>query len=113
MIASFRPSLSAISASFKLLDTTARNIANANTNGYKKEAVIFKESPGGGVQADVARVDGPGPRYSLDGNVFEASNVDMAAEMVSLMTARHMLSLATASIRTADEMHKSLLDTFA
>jgi len=106
-------SSSGILSSFKLLDATAHNIANANTDGYKRDSVSFKEGANGGVYATASKISSPGPAYNMNGVIYEGSNVDIASEAVSLMTARHMLSMNIAALRTADEMTESLLDTFA
>lgn len=106
-------SSSGIFSSFRLLDATANNIANVNTDGYKRTSVSFKDGANGGVYATASKVSSPGPAYNLNGVMYEASNVDIATEAISLMTARHMLSLNIATLKTADEMTESLLDTFA
>ncbi len=106
-------STSGIFSSFRLLDATANNIANSNTDGYKRTSVSFNEGANGGVYATTSKVTSPGPAYNMNGVIYEASNVDIATEAVSLMTARHMLSLNLAALRTADEMTESILDTFA
>lgn len=110
MIRPLSASLSGISASFKLLETSSGNIANADTVGYKAKAAVFQDT-GQGVSAATSAGDPPGPAYKLDGRVFIGSNVDVASEMVSLISARHMLSLNAAAFRTATEMEKSLIDT--
>ncbi|HEY4708245.1 MAG TPA: flagellar basal body rod C-terminal domain-containing protein [Thermodesulfobacteriota bacterium] len=106
-------SSSGIFSSFRLLDATAHNVANSNTDGFKRTSVAFKEAANGGVYASTSIDRKPGPAYQVNGVIYEASNVDIATEAVSLMTARHMLSVNIAAFRTADEMTESLLDTFA
>ncbi|MCL4873180.1 flagellar basal body rod protein [bacterium] len=105
-------SSSGIFASLKLLDTTAHNVANSNTDGFKRHSVSFKEAPLGGVQASVSIDPSPGARY-LDMGIAEASNVELAYEMVSLMTAKHMLSINAAALKTGFEMEKSIIDIIA
>lgn len=112
MIKPLSSSLSGISASFKLLETASSNIANSNTDGYKAKTAVFKDT-GQGVSVAMSTGNSPGPSYQLDGRVFEGSNVDIASEMVSIITARHMLSLNAAAFRTAADMEKSLIDTLA
>ncbi|HBG45855.1 MAG TPA: hypothetical protein DDW94_02595 [Deltaproteobacteria bacterium] len=102
-----------IYASLKLLDTTAHNVANANTDGFKSRKVSFNEAGEGGVFTTTSKDLEPGSRYYLDGMAYEASNVDIASETISLMTARHVLSLNAAVLKTSVEMEESLLDTFA
>jgi flagellar basal body rod protein FlgG len=112
MIRALGCSLSGIISSFKVLDTASNNIANAETNGYKAKSVVLRESHGG-VATSTATDNSPGHKFQLDGRIFEASNVNIASEMVSLITARHMFSFNAAAFKTATEMEKSLIDTLA
>ncbi len=106
-------SLSGITSSFKLLNAAAGNIANCQTNGYKAKSISFAESPSGGVTTSASADGSPGPVFEVDGRMFEGSKVDLASEMVSLMTARHMFSANAAAFRTVAEMEKSIVDLFA
>lgn len=112
MIRALGSSLSGITSSFKLLDAASANIANADTNGYKSKNVVLSESHGG-VSASTATDNSPGHKFQLDGRIFEASNVNIASEMISLVTARHMFSFNAAAFRAASDMEKSLIDTIA
>ena len=112
MIRALGSSLSGIISSFKILDAASGNIANADTNGYKTKGVVLRES-GGGVSAAVSTDNSPGPMFQLDGRIFEGSNVNIASEMVSLITAQRMFSFNAAAFKTASEMEKSLIDTIA
>lgn len=116
------------------LDTSAHNIANARTPGYKALVAEGAELPGGGVELQLSRdpsagpwrpdsgvtVDGDG-LYGPDGQLagspppgfVEDSNVDLAKEMVDLSLARHGTEALLAVYRTGDEMVGSLLETFA
>lgn len=112
MIRPISSSLSGFTSSLKLLDAASRNIANCQTNGYKAKAVSFSETAGG-VSTSTNEKSSPGPVFELDGRMFEGSNVDLASEMVNLMTARRMFSLNAAVFRTAAEMEESVVDLFA
>lgn len=112
MIRPLGSSLSGINASFSLLDAASANVANARTDGYKSKKVTFQENSGA-VSASTTTNNSPGPVYQLDGLVFEGSNVDISSELVSLITARHMLSMNVAAFRTASEMEKAVIDTLA
>lgn len=114
MISPYSSALSGIRAAFTMLDVSAHNTANINTDGFKKQKAILSEAPGGGVAASVERVNSSGPSY-LDpsGKFIEASNVDYADEAVFQLSARRFMSVNIAALKTADEMQKSLLDIFA
>lgn len=106
-------SLSGITSSFRILNAASSNIANAQTQGYKTKTVTLSESSAGGVTAVTSICNSPGPRLELDGKMFEGSNVDIASEMVSLITARRIFSFNAAAFKTAVEMEKSIIDTIA
>lgn len=112
MIRALGSSLSGVISSFKLLDTASGNIANSYTNGYKAKVPVLRETAQG-VSAATATDNSPGPMFELDGKMFEGSNVNIASEMVNLITARHMLSFNAAAFKTAAEMEKSIIDTIA
>jgi len=107
-------SLSGIRAAVTMIEASANNTANANTNGYKKKTVALNEGENGGVVASVKTSTSPGISYiDTYGNAFEASTVDYAFEAVSRMTAKHMLSANIAALKTADEMERSVIDILA
>ena len=53
MLPSVGPTLSALSGFRKKMDVTANNIANVNTDEFKKSRVNFQEAHQGGVKAIV------------------------------------------------------------
>jgi len=53
MSLSFNSSISGIRAATNMLNTSAHNIANSNTDGYKKQHVNLKSDHGGGVIAEI------------------------------------------------------------
>lgn len=112
MIRALGSSLSGVISSFKLLDTASGNIANSETNGYKAKVAVLRETAQG-VSATTTANSSPGPRFELDGKMFEGSNVNIASEMVSLINAAHMFSFNAAAFKTAAEMEKSVIDTIA
>lgn len=114
MISSFASSISAVRAASRMMDAAAHNTANLNTNGFKRHEVRLKEGASGGVETSVNVTDSPGPLYrdSL-GNTVEGSNADYATEAVNMMTAKHYLTANVAVIRTAEDMHRSVIDILA
>ncbi|MBI4948872.1 MAG: hypothetical protein HY955_01865 [Deltaproteobacteria bacterium] len=107
-------SLSGIRAAVAMIEASAGNTANANTNGYRKKTVALNEGDKGGVVASVKTSTSPGISYAdTYGNVFEASTVDYAEEAVNQMTAKHMLYANIATLKTVDEMEKSVIDILA
>ncbi len=95
------------------LDATARNIANADTRGYKR-LEVRQEETAAGVQARVERVGAPGvpqPARPGEAGPLEGSNVDLAREIPDLIVSGRGYEANLQVLRTADEMLGELLDT--
>jgi flagellar hook protein FlgE len=90
-------SLSAINAYGTMLNNTANNIANVNTETYKSLDTTMQENAGGGVTATTSR----------DPN---ADRVDLSKEVVDMMIAKNGMQANVAVIRTASETQKSVID---
>lgn len=135
--------LSGLRATQAALDAAANNIANARTPGYKRVVVTNSEGPAGGVRANVGRDPAPGPPYVDDlydslgnspalgapidatagegdaaaaggaGEVREASNVDLANELVNMQQASRSFALMARALKRGDDALGSLLDLFA
>lgn len=114
MIAGINSAISALSAFEKKLNSTAHNIANVNTDGYKRTRVIIEDNGSQGVSADVQKVNTPGPRVYEPGNgttsLVEKSNVDLSTEMVNLIVARRSYQANIKTFQTSDEILGSLMD---
>lgn len=108
---SFSIPLSGMRAAMKILDVSAHNTANMNTDGFKKQTIRLEERADGGVVVNIGKSNGPGALYtSPDGKIIESSNTDYAEEAVSRITAKHLLSANIAAFKTAVEMEKSIID---
>lgn len=98
-------------AAFGMMDVSAHNTANLNTDGFKKQTVRLSEADEGGVIVSIGQSTAPGPLYRApDGKITEASNADPLEEIVSQITAKHLLAANVAAFRKADEMEKSIID---
>ena len=115
MISSVNSSISALHAFKTKLGVTANNIANVNTDEFKKSRATLKEGVNGGVQVEVDRVDTPGHRYQeLQGDQMveiESSNVNLEEELPNLMVTQHAYKANLKVLQTYDQMLGSLLDT--
>ena len=91
MIPALDAAVTAFQVYGKKVQTTAHNIANLNTAGFKKSRVLLQEGPSGGVTASIERIDTPGAPIAYPENavITESSNVDLGEEMVSLITSKH------------------------
>ena len=114
MIVGMYSSISGLRAFEKQLDSIADNVANVNTDGFKKTRVTLYEGKPLGVTPQVERISTPGPRvYENTGNgqeTVEKSNVDLGEELPRLMLTKRYYQANLRLIRTEDEMHGSLLD---
>lgn len=115
MISSVNSTISALQANKTRLGVTADNIANVNTDEFKKSRVIQQEGVEGDIQVDVNRVNSPGHRYqSLEGNQMvekESSNVNLEEELPEMMVTQRTYEANLKVLQTHDEMLGSLLDT--
>ncbi|MCF8129192.1 MAG: hypothetical protein K9N10_11805 [Deltaproteobacteria bacterium] len=114
MVGSIGNNVAALKALGTKMDVTARNIANANSDEYKKSRAILKEDPNGGVDAHVERIDTPGPSIVSVENgqksERELSNVDLTEEMTEMIVTQHSYTANLKSIETEDEMLGAALD---
>lgn len=121
-IASATSALGAMSTSMAV---TANNVANADTDGYKsKDARLATGPDGHGVQvSDIVQDNASGAMrpeavssQSASGDaaqhtlMAEASNVDVARQVVDMMETSRAFEANTTVIRTEDRMAGTLLD---
>lgn len=105
--------LSGLRAFETKLSVNANNIANVNTNGFKKSRASMQEAANGGVQVTLSQVNLPGFPVGIDEQTrepIESSNVDLAEEMVEQMITRYAFEANVITIKTAADMQQTLLD---
>ena len=114
MITNVSSNLSALRAFGTKMGVHADNVANVNTDGYKKNRAVLKEGPNRSVDLDIERVDTPGAVYErYEGHERvenETSNVDLAEEFPAVMTTQHAYNANLKVVKTQDEILGSLLD---
>lgn len=114
MISALNASVSGVKAFEKKLDVTANNVANVNTDGFKKQSALLSEGDNGGVKVEITEVDAPGyPKESVvDGEVVEveSSNVDLAEELTEMIPTQAGYDANMRVVQAEDEMLGSLLD---
>jgi flagellar hook protein FlgE len=115
MVDAMNTALTAVWANLKKADVTANNIANANTNNFKKSRATFEDTDPSGVKVEISQVDTPGMLLPPDenGTIQESSNVIIEEELVDLIVTQHAVTAAVETISTKDEMEKSLIDILA
>jgi flagellar basal-body rod protein FlgC len=114
MISALNSTVSALQAYKTQMKAAANNVANVNTEGFKKSRVTLKEGQNGDVQAAVNRVDTPGHRYQeLEGDRMvekETSNVDLAEEFPQMMVTQHAYEANMKVLQAQDKMLGTTLD---
>ena len=109
--------ISSINAHERKLGVTANNVANVNTNGFKRRQAALQEGPAGHVRVNVRQDNTPAPEDPLapdaPGVEKTLSNVNLADEMTSLVPTTVGYKANLKVIRARDEMIGNLLDTLA
>ncbi|HOE78670.1 MAG TPA: flagellar basal body rod C-terminal domain-containing protein [Smithellaceae bacterium] len=113
MSTSFNIALSALRALDIKMDVNAHNIANVNTDGFKRSRAHMLEEEQGGIRVTIEPMNEPGLVYGTNektGQELESSNVNLAHELVDQMIIRYAFEANVLSIKTADKMQQTLLD---
>jgi flagellar basal-body rod protein FlgC len=114
MIPSVNSTISALQAYKTKLGVTADNIANANTDEFKKSRATLKEGTNGDVQVNINRIITPGHRYQefeVDQLVEkESSNVNLEEEIPEMMITQRTYEANLKVLQTQDKMSGTLLD---
>ncbi len=115
MISPMNPSIAGIKALSTKLAVTANNIANIETDGFKKSRAVLEEAVPDGVTVTTERVDTPGSLLPTDdgsGRTRETSNVALEEEMINLITTHRAYEANLQPVKTWDKMMESVLDLF-
>jgi flagellar basal body rod protein FlgG len=113
MISAIYPALSALRAFGEKLGVTANNIANINTNGFKKSRADLEEASLSGVNVTISRVETQGVPLPPDrdtGEPEESSNVSAEEEMVNLITTKQAYTANLKTIKAEEEILGTLFD---
>lgn len=111
-----RAALSGVKAFERKTAVVAHNVANVSTDEFKKSRTVFEEVDPSGVKVTIDRVDTPGAILDAGdggGESRETSNVELGAEMGSLMIARRGYGANLTVLRAWDEMTEAMIDLFA
>ncbi len=109
--------LTALRAFDKKLDVTANNVANVDTNGFKKSRADMQEAYPEGVKVSITQVNTPGVLLpdAIHGSTSdsaaptESSNVDLATELADLLTTPYHYEANLKVVQTEEEMTGELL----
>jgi flagellar basal-body rod protein FlgC len=113
MISSIASSLAGVSVHTKKVATAAHNVANVNTDGFKKDRVILHSNESGLPEANISKVDIPGHTIQRPEGDVETSNVDLTEEMVNLTIGKNGYLANLKVLESEKEMFDSVLDIMA
>lgn len=113
MISASSSALSALQALGTKIQSNANNLANANTDGYKKTRVTLAGNNPQGVHAQIDMSGAAGPTVHQEGNsgveTIELSNVDMGIEIPEMLLSSTYYKANLKTIQVENEMLGSLL----
>ncbi len=114
MISGYQSAVSALQAFGTRIHSTANNVANAQTEGYKKTRVTFASQQQNGVTTNVEKIEKPGPvllEETQNGQeLIEQSNVDLTNELPQMMLDVNYYKANLKTVQATDEMFGNLLD---
>ncbi|MCF6265067.1 MAG: flagellar basal body protein [Desulfuromusa sp.] len=103
--------ISALNALSTKQSVTANNIANSETEDFKKSRTILEEGSNGAVSAKIQPVNTPGTMINQpDGSIEERSNVDLIQETTGMITTRHAYEANLKALKISTEMEDTVLD---
>jgi flagellar basal body rod protein FlgG len=113
MSSAFTTALTALKAFTTKLDVNANNVANVNTNNFKRSRVLMQETANGGVKVTINKENTPGTQIDPNvrtGEPQQTSNVSIEAEIVDQMITNYSFEANLLTVKKADEMQKELLN---
>ena len=106
--------LSGVLAFSRKIAVSAHNLANVNTDGFKKQRAVLEEAAPQGVRVRVETIEAAGPRTleltEAGETLVEKSNVDIGEQTASLLLARRFYEASLKAIETENERLGTLLD---
>jgi flagellar hook protein FlgE len=114
MISAIHSALSGLAAYAKQVEVSAHNVANVNTDGFKKSHTEFVPVDTGGVLPVVLKDSSAGPMVlnhtGYGPALVELSNVDLGEETVNQILAQRGFEANISTLKTADDMLGTILD---
>ncbi len=113
MITAYQSALSGLRAFGTKIQANSNNIANAQTDSFKKNQVTNSAVAPHGVTAEVSQVSSPGPSVFQETaagmDLVELSNVDLATELVDMNLNSTLYRANLKTIENVNEMTGMLL----
>lgn len=108
MTTTYQTALSGLRTFSTRLQANGNNIANANTDGFKKTRITNSAAAPSGVTAQIEKVAAPGSsvpeQTGAEKGLAELSNVDLATEIIDMNLNSTMYKANLKTIETANEM---------
>ncbi len=89
----------------------ANNIANINTDGFKKSRAGLVQTALPGMTVTTQPMNTPGDTVTIGGAERESSNVDAAEELTALLVNARNYEANIRTVKTTMEMQGTLFDT--
>ena len=106
--------LSALQGFQKKQESIANNVANVNTDGFKKTRVTFYEGSNGTINPHTEKIENPGSlvyEQTTEGSTLvEKSNVELAEEIPQAMINKRNFQANIKMLQLEDEMTGYLID---
>lgn len=102
--------LTALRAFDRKSEVIANNIANVNTDRFKKSRADLEEASPSGVKVTVERVNTPGDMVTIGEVEREPSNVNLEEELIALIVNRNNYTANIKTVKAADETQGTLFD---
>jgi flagellar hook protein FlgE len=114
MLGAMYPAFTGMAAFATQIAVTANNLANVNTEEFKKSRAELVSLETGGVLPIVRKDDSAGPTVLSDrghgASMVELSNVDLGEEAVNLIIGQRGFEANLQTFNTADQMLGTILD---
>ncbi len=102
--------LTALRAFERKNDVIANNIANVNTDGFKKIRADMIQTTLPGVAISTQQINTPGDTVTINGLERETSNVNTEEELMALMVNQRGYEANLLTVKTTQEMQGTLFD---
>ncbi|MEN6374924.1 MAG: flagellar basal body rod C-terminal domain-containing protein [Smithella sp.] len=109
----FGIALNALKAFETKLAVNANNVANMETNNFKKSRVELQEAAKGGVQVSIEKIDITGIQLDPNartGEEQQTSNVSLEEEIIDQIVTQYSYEANILTIKTASAMQEELLN---
>ena len=113
MIESIGSSLAGLSVHARKVEVAAHNVANLNTEEFKKDRVTIQSNENGLPEAKTSKVNTPGYMVSGPDGQKEMSNVDIVEGVVDMTTGKSGFMANLRVLKSEEETFDSVLDILA